>query len=92
MLNEGWDRVLKNETEKDYFKKLMDFTEREYASKTVYPPKECIFNAFKYTDYDDVKVLLLGQDPYHEKGSRACFFGKRRRTHSAEPCQYVYGA
>ena len=68
MLNKGWDKVLKSETEKEYFKKLMDFVETEYASKTVYPPKECIFNAFKYTDYDDVKVLLLGQDPYHEKG------------------------
>ena len=68
MFNTGWDKVLATETEKDYFKNLMSFVDNEYSAKTVYPPKDCIFNALKYTDYDDVKVVLLGQDPYHEKG------------------------
>lgn len=68
MFNTGWDKVLAPETEKDYFKNLMAFVDNEYAAKTVYPPKDCIFNSLRLTDYDDVKVVLLGQDPYHEKG------------------------
>ncbi len=68
MFNTGWDKVLLPETEKEYFKNLMGFIDGEYASKTVYPPKEDIFNALKFTDYDDVRVVILGQDPYHEKG------------------------
>ena len=68
MFNTGWDKVLLPETEKDYFKNLMNFVDEEYASKTVYPPKDDIFNAVKLTDYDDVRVVILGQDPYHEKG------------------------
>lgn len=68
MFAEGWNKVLKEETEKEYFKNLMETVNREYAEKTVFPPYDCIFNALKFTDYDDVKVVLLGQDPYHEKG------------------------
>ncbi|MBQ3053817.1 MAG: uracil-DNA glycosylase [Clostridia bacterium] len=68
MFNTKWDKVLKQETEKDYFIKLMAFVNEEYANKTIFPPKDCIFNAFKFTDYDDVKVVILGQDPYHEQG------------------------
>ncbi len=63
MFNTGWDKVLAPETEKDYFKNLMAFVDNEYAAKTVYPPKDCIFNSLRLTDYDDVKVVLLGQDP-----------------------------
>lgn len=68
MFNAQWDKVLLAETEKDYFKNLMSFIDSEYASKTVYPPRECIFNALKMTDFDMVRVVILGQDPYHEKG------------------------
>lgn len=68
MFNTQWDMVLEAETEKDYFKNLMSFVEDEYASKTIFPPKESIFNALKTTDYDRVRVVILGQDPYHEKG------------------------
>jgi len=68
MFNTEWDKVLLAETEKDYFKELMNFVNNEYSTKTVYPPKECIFNALKITDFDDVRVVILGQDPYHEKG------------------------
>ncbi len=63
-----WDEILKEEIEKDYFKKIMDFIDGEYETKTVYPRKENIFNALKYTSYRDVRVLLLGQDPYHGEG------------------------
>ena len=68
MIGNDWDLILTEEFEKDYFKKIMEFVDAEYASKTVYPPYEDIFNAFKLTPFSDVKVVIIGQDPYHEKG------------------------
>ena len=68
MIGNDWDLILKEEFEKDYFKKIMEFVDDEYASKTVYPPYDDIFNAFKLTPFSDVKVVIIGQDPYHEKG------------------------
>lgn len=68
MIDNDWDLVLKEEYEKDYFLKIMDFINGEYESKTVYPPYDEIFNAFKLTPLSNVKVVILGQDPYHEKG------------------------
>ena len=57
-----------NEKEKDYFNKLFDFIDSEYETKTIYPLRKDIFRAFTLTDFDDVKVVILGQDPYHEEG------------------------
>ena len=68
MIGNDWDLILTEEFEKDYFKKIMEFVDAEYASKTVYPPYDDIFNAFKLTPFSDVKVVILGQDPYLEKG------------------------
>ena len=68
VINKKWDVVLKEEMEKDYFKKLGIFVKNEYKHKTIFPPYENIFDALKYTDYDDVKVVILGQDPYHGLG------------------------
>ena len=68
MIGNDWDSILNEEIEKKYFKDIMEFIESEYASKTVYPPKNEIFNAFKFTSLSEVKVVILGQDPYHEKG------------------------
>ncbi len=68
MIGNSWDKYLKEEYEKTYFKDLMKFVDEEYETKTVYPPKNEIFNAFKYTPYENVKVVILGQDPYHEEG------------------------
>lgn len=65
MINTKWDVVLKNEMEKDYFKKLGVFVKNEYNNKCVFPPYKDVFKALKLTDYDDVKVVILGQDPYH---------------------------
>ena len=65
MIGNKWDEILKEEFKKDYFKQLTKFVEKEYETKTIYPPKENIFEAFKHTDYDDVRVVILGQDPYH---------------------------
>lgn len=67
-LNNNWDSILKDEFEKEYFKKLVNFLDLEYQSNVIYPDQENIFNALKYTDYKDVKVVIIGQDPYHEFG------------------------
>ena len=65
MINRVWDKVLENEYQADYFKKLGFFIKSEYKNKCVYPVYDEIFAAFHYTDYDRVKVVILGQDPYH---------------------------
>lgn len=64
----GWDELFKEEFAKPYFKELKSFLVSEYASKRVYPPKRLILNAFDNTAYDDVNVVILGQDPYHNVG------------------------
>ena len=64
----NWDIIIQNEKAKDYYKKLDNFIEKRYAKTTVYPPKDEIFNAFSLTAYEDLKVIILGQDPYHQKG------------------------
>ena len=67
-LPKDWRKVLADEFDKPYFKDLCAFVDRERAEHTVYPPAEDVFNAFKATPFDRVKVLLLGQDPYHGPG------------------------
>lgn len=57
--------VLKN---KEYFKELLSFIDSEYQKYIIYPPKKLIFNAFKLTPYNEVKVVIFGQDPYFNKG------------------------
>ncbi len=68
MINKQWDLVLKEEMQKEYFKKLGIFVKNEYKTKSVFPPYENIFDALRFTDYNDVKVVILGQDPYHGLG------------------------
>ena len=65
MLGNDWDIVLKEELDKDYFKELISFVETEYKNKTIYPKKNEIFNAFRHTSYQNTRVVILGQDPYH---------------------------
>ena len=65
MIGNHWDELLKEEFQKPYFKELMDFVKEEYKNKTIYPKQNEVFNAFRYTDFDNVKVVILGQDPYH---------------------------
>lgn len=78
MINKKWDIILKEEFEKDYFKKLGNFVKREYETKIIYPEYKNIFNALRYTDYDQVKVVILGQDPYHgEKEAHGLSFSVR---------------
>jgi len=61
----SWKEVLKAEFEKPYFKELTDFVKAEYAEQTVYPHPKHIFRAFELTPFNEVKVVILGQDPYH---------------------------
>ena len=68
MIGNEWDSVLCEEYNKDYFIKINNFIDEEYKTKTIYPPYDEIYNAFKLTPLNNVKVVILGQDPYHEKG------------------------
>ena len=65
MIGNKWDEILKDEYKKEYFTNLMHFVKSEYKTKTIYPKQNEVFNAFRYTDIDNVKVVILGQDPYH---------------------------
>lgn len=68
MIGNDWDLALSDEFKKDYFLRIQEFINNEYSTKTVYPPYEEIFNAFRLTPLSKVKVVILGQDPYHEAG------------------------
>ncbi|MEE1038736.1 MAG: uracil-DNA glycosylase [Eubacterium sp.] len=65
-LGNDWDKVLEGEFDKEYYLKLREFLKVEYSTRTIYPDMYDIFNALKYTAYKDVKVVIIGQDPYHE--------------------------
>lgn len=64
----SWNEVLEGEFDKPYYKALRAFLKEEYSTRIIYPPMYDIFNALKLTDYNDVKVVILGQDPYHGEG------------------------
>ena len=68
LLKNDWRQLLADEFHKDYFKTLEDFVRHERQHETVYPAEENVFNALNHTAYKDVKVLLIGQDPYHGPG------------------------
>lgn len=67
-ITNDWQHVLKDEFTKEYFKKLRDFVKSEYQNKTCFPEKENIFNALKYCSFKETKVVIIGQDPYHNTG------------------------
>jgi uracil-DNA glycosylase len=66
--NQSWNIQLKSEFQKPYFLELMQQVEREYATTTCFPPKDLIFNAFEQFDFNETKVVIIGQDPYHGTG------------------------
>lgn len=68
MINKKWDIILKDEFKKEYFAKLGTFVKSEYKNKIIFPEYKNIFNSLRLTDYDDVKVVIIGQDPYHGVG------------------------
>lgn len=67
-IENSWKEALKNEFEKPYFAALCDFVRQEYKTSTIYPPASLIFNAFNLCPLDKIKVVIIGQDPYHEPG------------------------
>ena len=67
-LTNGWAKALAEEFNKDYYKELYYFIKKEYTEHVVYPESKNIFAALELTDIDDVRVVILGQDPYHEEG------------------------
>lgn len=67
-IHESWKKALQDEFGKDYFKDLTEFVRGEYAAKKIYPPPRFIFHAFEFCPFDKVKVVILGQDPYHGQG------------------------
>lgn len=68
MISNDWDIILKDEYELEYFKEIKDKVRKEYNSKTIFPPSNRVFYAFRETPYKDVRVVILGQDPYHGEG------------------------
>jgi len=67
-IDESWKEQLTEEFNKEYFIRLTEFVRNEYKAKTIFPPAKLIFNAFDHTPFDKVKVVILGQDPYHNVG------------------------
>ena len=66
MFQNEWTPFLKEEFQKPYFQQLSAFLRQQYATTKVYPPRLQVFSAFEFTNYSDVKVVILGQDPYHQ--------------------------
>ena len=81
-LNNDWDEILADEWTKPYYLKLREFLKSEYATKTIYPDMNNIFNALKLTSFEDTKVVIIGQDPYHGEGQAhgLCFSVKKGVT------------
>lgn len=78
-IGNDWDDILKEEFQKEYYLKLRNFLAYEYKTQTIYPDMFDIFNALKYTSYNDVSVVILGQDPYHglNQAHGLCFSVKK---------------
>ena len=68
VLNEKWAEILKDRFTKEYKHELFSWLENEYSTKTVFPPKEKVFNALNFCSPSEIKVVIIGQDPYHTKG------------------------
>lgn len=81
MVNIGndWDRILDGEFDKPYYRKLRAFLKSEYSSRVIFPDMNDIFNALRYTSFENTRVVILGQDPYHEPGQAhgLCFSVKK---------------
>jgi len=91
MIGNEWDQILKEEFEKEYFQDLIKFVGEEYKTKTIFPPQNEIFNAFRYTSYHDIKVVILGQDPYHgEKQAQGLSFSVRNEVGRPPSLQNIF--
>ena len=91
MFNNSWDDILQEEIKKDYFKHIKNFVKEERLSKTIYPPAQDLFNAFKLTDFRNIKVVILGQDPYHgENEAMGLSFSVRRGVRTPPSLKNIF--
>ena len=93
MVNIGndWDKLLEGEFSKPYYLELRNFLKAEYKAHTIYPDMYDIFNALKYTPYNKAKVLILGQDPYHEPGqAHGLAFSVKKGTEPPPSLKNIY--
>lgn len=67
-MSSSWKDFFEKEKEKAYFRRLEEFLDNEYKNKVIYPPRDLVFNAFSLCPLDKIKVVIIGQDPYHEPG------------------------
>lgn len=90
-IHPSWKEHLKDEFEKPYFKELTDFVKKEYTSKTIYPAPKNIFRAFDLCPFEEVKVVILGQDPYHGPGqANGLCFSVNEDVHLPPSLQNIY--
>ncbi len=91
MFHNSWDEILQDEMQKSYFKYIKEFVKSERLSKTIFPPAQDLFNAFKLTDFKDIKVVILGQDPYHgEKEAMGLSFSVRRGVRTPPSLRNIF--
>jgi len=91
MIGNSWDDILKDEFKKDYFKDLVKFLNLENKTKTIFPKSEDLFRALKLTDYKDVNVVILGQDPYHgEKEANGLCFSVNHGVQTPPSLQNIF--
>ncbi|MCK7530941.1 MAG: hypothetical protein MZV63_07780 [Marinilabiliales bacterium] len=93
-IESSWKEKLRDEFEKEYFVALTEFVRQEYSTRQVFPPGNRIFNAFDLCPFDRVKVVIIGQDPYHNIGQAhgLCFSVTERHRVPSQPGQYLQGA
>jgi len=82
-IHDSWKSILNDEFKKPYFKNLINFVKKEYSSNTCYPPGKDIFAAFDHCPFNEVKVVIIGQDPYHgpEQANGLCFSVRKEIQH-----------
>ncbi len=91
MFHNDWDLVLQDEMKKSYFKYIKEFIKEERLNKTIFPPAKDLFNAFKLTDFNDIKVVILGQDPYHgENEAMGLSFSVRRGVRTPPSLKNIF--
>ena len=91
MIGNSQDNILKDEFRKDYFRELAKFLNLENKTKTIFPKKDDLFRALKLTDYDNVKVVILGQDPYHgEKEANGLCFSVNHGVQTPPSLQNIF--
>lgn len=87
----SWDEVLQEEMKKSYFNHIKDFVKEERISKTIFPSAQDLFNAFKLTAFNDIKVVILGQDPYHgENEAMGLSFSVRRGVRTPPSLRNIF--